>query len=111
MTLSCWCSDQSHVSSLLSLPVSGLSDTTASSSLYQLLSLPARGMCRSLVKVGGVYDSRLGSVMGDMAVCLDNDNDWLDKCLVYSIGATDWTWEEEMEHIGCTIAAFNHKVS
>ena len=50
-------------------------------------------------------------VDGDKFVCLD---DMLEKddCVVYSFGlAADWTFEDQMDVIGCSVYAYDHTVS
>ena len=71
---------------------------------------------RVLKRIGGwwmVGDPAHGQhqqVDGDKFVCLD---DMLEKddCVVYSFGvAGDWTFEDQMDAIGCSVYAYDHTV-
>jgi len=59
---------------------------------------------------GGQWLSRCGGLDGNKYVCLDDlYNDVQNgKCLIYSFGIfADWTFEEAMANLGCTIRAFD----
>ena len=81
----------------------------------QILSFPLQGVCKVLKRIGGQWldYSKSGfykQVDGDKYICMDNIVKTT-PCLVYSFGIKDdWTFEDEMDRIGCTVHAYDHTI-
>jgi hypothetical protein len=77
---------------------------------YAIANMPLQSVCTVGKFFGGQWLSSCGGFDGNKYVCLDhfykdvkNGN-----CLIYSFGiAGDWTFEEAMAELGCTIRAFD----
>jgi hypothetical protein len=63
---------------------------------------------------GGYWMTACGGMDGNKYVCLDQFyNDIVSKsCLIYSFGVSgDWSFEESMAALGCSIRAFDPTIS
>jgi len=72
--------------------------------------MPLQTVCTVGKFFGGHWMSDCGGFDGNKYVCLDDlYNDIQNgKCLIYSFGIfADWTFEEAMANLGCTIRAFD----
>ena len=83
---------------------------------YKILSQPLQTVCSISKKIGGEWLGAKGGCAwydGAKFVCLDKWKRTIDKnqCLVYSFGiATDWSFEEILADMGCTVRTFDPTV-
>ena len=80
---------------------------------YQILSQPLQTACSISKKIGGEWLPRCAWYDGAKFVCLDKWKSTIDqdKCLVYSFGlAQDWSFEEAVAEMGCTVRTFDPTV-
>ncbi len=80
---------------------------------YGLLSQPLQTVCKVAKKIGGEWLGNCGWFDGEKYVCMDHLKKAVEKkeCLVYSFGlADDWSFEEVMAGLGCTVRAFDPTV-
>lgn len=80
---------------------------------YRVLSQPLQSYCSVSKKIGGQWLSNCGFLDGDKFVCMDKMKESVQKgdCLVYSFGLSDdWSFEEAMAGLGCTVRAFDPTV-
>ena len=116
----------------MDLDLSKISNSEAKNLFFQTLALPIQSVCRSVVtvrvqmrvttdlfrtlkRVGGHWHvggpGQHKQVDGDKFVCLDSLLGG-GECLVYSFGlAADWTFEDQMDKLGCSIFAYDHTIS
>ena len=72
--------------------------------------MPLQSVCTVGKFFGGQWRSGCGALDGNKYVCLDDFyNDVQNgKCLIYSFGISgDWSFEETMADLGCTIRTFD----
>lgn len=72
--------------------------------------MPLQSVCTVGKFFGGVWLGGCGAIDGNKYVCLDKlHKDVLNnQCLIYSFGiANDWSFEEAMAQLGCTVRAFD----
>jgi hypothetical protein len=77
---------------------------------YHVLSQPMQTACAVPKRLGGQWMSQCGALDGEKLVCMDSlMRDIREgKCLVYSFGvADDWSFEDTMGALGCTVRAFD----
>lgn len=77
---------------------------------YNIMNMPLQSVCSVGKFFGGNWLSQCGAFDGNKYVCLDKVySDVLNgNCLIYSFGiAGDWTFEEAMAGLGCTVRAFD----
>ena len=50
-------------------------------------------------------------VDGDKFICMDRISLEPSSCIIYSFGVNhDWTFEDHMDHMGCSIYAYDHTI-
>ena len=72
--------------------------------------MPLQSVCNVGKFFGGQWLDGCGGMDGHKFVCLDKlyADVQSGNCLIYSFGiADDWTFEEAMAELGCTIRAFD----
>jgi len=77
---------------------------------YSFVNMPLQSICTSGKFFGGEWLSHCGALDGHKYICLDKfyDDVQSGKCLIYSFGiANDWSFEEAMAQLGCTVRAFD----
>ncbi len=77
---------------------------------YSIMNMPLQSVCTVGKFFGGNWLSHCGAFDGNKYVCLDDfyGNVKDGNCLIYSFGvAGDWTFEEAMAGLGCTVRAFD----
>ena len=77
---------------------------------YSIANMPLQSVCTVGKFFGGQWLGGCGGLDGNKYVCLDHFyQDVINKkCLIYSFGiAGDWSFEESMAELGCTIRAFD----
>lgn len=80
---------------------------------YSFISMPLQSVCTVGKFFGGNWLGYCGAVDGNKYVCLDKlyYDVMKNTCLIYSFGiANDWTFEEAMSQLGCTVRAFDPTV-
>merc|ERR1712241_668001 len=95
--------------------VSTLTNDDAKTSFFRLLSLPLQSICKILKRIGGHWHvggaGQATQVDGDKFVCMDQILAQ-DQCVIYSFGlAADWTFEDQMDLLGCKIFAYDHTIN
>lgn len=92
-----------------------LNATTVSlDEFHSLIQDPLSSACRVMKTFGGNYYSWCQYRDGDKYVCLDTlEQDIADEqCLIYSFGiGNDWTFEDAMGSLGCTVLAFDPTIN
>ena len=84
------------------------------SQFYGILNMPLQSVCTVGKFFGGSWMGNCGALDGNKYVCLDQlyEDVQTGNCLIYSFGiAGDWTFEETMADLGCTIRAFDPTIS
>ncbi len=77
---------------------------------YSVVNMPLQSVCTSGKFFGGQWLGYCGALDGHKYICLDKfyDDVQSGKCLIYSFGiANDWSFEEAMAQLGCTVRAFD----
>ena len=77
---------------------------------YSFMSMPLQSVCSVGKFFGGQWIDSCGALDGHKYVCLDKlyANIQSGECLIYSFGiANDWSFEEAMAQLGCTVRAFD----
>ena len=80
------------------------------SQFYGIFSMPLQSVCTVGKFFGGNWMGGCGALDGNKYVCLDQlyEDVQTGNCLIYSFGiAGDWTFENAMADLGCTIRAFD----
>ena len=80
------------------------------SQFYGIFSMPLQSVCTVGKFFGGQWLGQCGAFDGHKFVCLDKFYEDVinGRCLIYSFGiAGDWSFEESMAELGCTIRAFD----
>ena len=80
------------------------------SQFYSIFSMPLQSVCTVGKFFGGHWMGGCGALDGNKYVCLDQlyGDVQAGNCLIYSFGiAGDWTFENAMADLGCTIRAFD----
>jgi len=112
-------SEMDQVRQILDLKLSEgeirISNQEAKNMFFQTLAMPLQSVCKLLKRIGGHWifglPQHYHQVDGDKFVCLDLILN-KDSCIVYSFGvAGDWTFEDQMDNIGCSVFAYDHTVS
>ena len=91
-----------------------LSEKEIRHKFYEILSQPVQGHCSISKKIGGEWLKSCAWYDGAKFVCLDKLKSAIemDECLVYSFGlAVDWSFEETMAEMGCTVKTFDPTVN
>ena len=81
--------------------------------LHEILMDPVNLACHSKQRFGGNFLEHCKFTDGGKVACMDDLLEDLKqkKCLVFSFGIeTDWTFEDMMDKLGCTIHAFDPSV-
>ena len=71
---------------------------------------------RVLKRIGGFWldYQKAGfniQVDGDKFICMDRISLEDSSCIIYSFGVNhDWTFEDHMDHLGCSIYAYDHTI-
>jgi hypothetical protein len=76
--------------------------------------MPLQSFCTVGKLFGGQWMGGCGAVDGNKFVCLDKlyGDVMSGRCLIYSFGiAGDWTFEESMAQLGCTVRAFDPTIN
>jgi hypothetical protein len=77
---------------------------------FSYINMPLQSVCNVGKFFGGQWLDGCGGMDGHKFVCLDKlyADVQSGNCLIYSFGiADDWTFEEAMAELGCTIRAFD----
>ena len=77
---------------------------------YSFVNMPLQSVCTVGKFFGGQWLGQCGAFDGHKFVCLDKFYEDVinGRCLIYSFGiAGDWSFEESMAELGCTIRAFD----
>ena len=77
---------------------------------YSLINMPLQSVCSVGKFFGGNWQTYCGAMDGHKYVCLDKLYADIQSgdCLIYSFGISDdWTFEEAMAQLGCTIRTFD----
>ena len=77
---------------------------------YSFVNMPVQSVCTVGKFFGGRWLGQCGAFDGHKFVCLDQFYEDVinGRCLIYSFGiAGDWSFEEAMAELGCTIRAFD----
>ncbi len=77
---------------------------------YNIMNMPLQSVCTVGKFFGGKWLAHCGAFDGNKYVCLDYfyGDVKSGNCLIYSFGvAGDWTFEEAMAGLGCTVRAFD----
>jgi hypothetical protein len=81
---------------------------------YRIINMPLQSVCTVGKFFGGQWLDKCGALDGHKFVCLDKfyADVQSGNCLIYSFGiADDWTFEEAMAELGCTIRTFDPTIS
>ena len=81
--------------------------------LHEILMDPVNLVCHSKQRFGGNFLEFCKFTDGGKVACMDDLLEDLSqkKCLIFSFGIeTDWTFEDVMDKLGCTIHAFDPSV-
>ena len=81
---------------------------------YRVVNMPFQTPCTVAKTFGGHWSSKCGGMDGNKFVCLDQFYAVVinKSCLIYSFGvAGDWSFEESMAQMGCTVRAFDPTIS
>nr|XP_053656815.1 uncharacterized protein LOC128705693 [Cherax quadricarinatus] len=80
--------------------------------VYEMMEV-RESTCTNVKLVGGVFNWKKNVLDGSRAVCMDADvAPRKDSCIVYSFAMqTKWSFEEDMERMGCKVWAFDPSVS
>ena len=81
---------------------------------YRFVSMPLQSVCTAGKYFGGQWLPDCGALDGHKYVCLDKfyEDVKAGRCLIYSFGiAYDWSFEEAMAQLGCTVRAFDPTVN
>jgi len=92
-----------------------MSNQEAKMMFFQTLAQPLQSVCQVLKRIGGHWHfggpGQHHQVDGDKFICLDPILNQ-DSCIVYSFGvAGDWTFEDQMDDLGCSVFSYDHTVS
>jgi len=77
---------------------------------YSVANMPLQSVCTVGKFFGGFWMGGYGCIDGNKYVCLDKlyGDAISGKCLIYSFGISgDWSFEETMADLGCTIRTFD----
>jgi hypothetical protein len=77
---------------------------------YAIVNTPLQSFCTVGKFFGGQWLSKCGGLDGNKYVCLDKlyNDVRTGNCLIYSFGVSgDWSFEEAMSQLGCTVRAFD----
>ena len=80
---------------------------------HKFVQNPHRSFCKEMKRFGGQYNINCKFTDGSKFVCMDDIlRDIQNKeCLIYSLGvADDWSFEDTMDDLGCTVYAFDGSV-
>jgi len=93
--------------------VKNMSEPEAMEKFYKFLAFPHQGVCKVLKRIGGKWLTAHSAIQvdGDKFICLDSII-MKAPCLIYTFGiADDWTFEDLMDDMGCTVFAHDHTVT
>ncbi len=91
-------------------PTKNLSLPQLRDQFYSFANMPLQSVCTVGKFFGGQWLGQCGAFDGHKFVCLDKFHGDVihGTCLIYSFGiAGDWSFEEAMADLGCTVRAFD----
>ena len=105
--------DQSRLNILESFNSSSHTLEQIENVLHRFVMDPTDTVCKEKVKFGGGYWSHYHYIDGSKNKCMDEliQDIAKNECLIFSFGiANDWTFEDTMDTLGCTVYAFDPSV-
>lgn len=89
------------------------SDDQIEDALHDFIMDPTDTVCKSKHRFGGRYLTECKYTDGGKYVCIDElfDDIVNNQCVIFSFGiANDWTFEDMMDNLGCSVYAFDPSV-
>ena len=81
--------------------------------LHDFIMDPTETVCKSKYRFGGRYLTQCKYIDGGKYVCMDElfDDIVNNQCVIFSFGIlNDWTFEDMMDNLGCSVYAFDPTV-
>ena len=106
--------DKSRLTFLEKFDFSKQTNDQIEDALHAVIMDPTDTVCKEKHRFGGSYLSYCHYVDGGKYVCMDEliydiENN---ECVIFSFGiANDWTFEDMMDNLGCTVFAFDPSVN
>ena len=106
--------DKSRLTYLEKFDFSKQTNDQIEDALHAVIMDPTDTVCKEKHRFGGSYRPSCHYVDGGKYVCMDEliydiENN---ECVIFSFGiANDWTFEDMMDNLGCTIFAFDPSVN
>ena len=105
--------DKSRLTYLEKTDFSKQTNDQIENALHAIIMDPADTVCKEKHRFGGSYRPSCHYVDGGKNVCMDELTYDItnNECVIFSFGiANDWTFEDIMDNLGCTVFAFDPSV-
>ena len=105
--------DKSRLTYLEKIDFSKQTNDQIENALHAIIMDPADTVCKEKHRFGGSYRPSCHYVDGGKNACMDELTYDItnNECVIFSFGiANDWTFEDIMDNLGCTVFAFDPSV-